>query len=158
MYGALTKKPTTLWVSGFKWDPKPRCGTLKKRNAEYWKCGHLLKNKTDNRPPHKVENMTMEEKVVLPKKLVKSLLEAMLHNQPTSACRHNQPTTEHRWVLALFESYGSWWGACYEHGLWHVSIAHNGVLDIDEVQACMPTICCHLLPHVNLATLNYALG
>ena len=77
MYGALCQKPTTLWTSGFTWVPKARCGTKKEDGRTYFKCKHL-KNKTNNQHPKKVENMGMEEKVLLPKDLVTSLLEAMV--------------------------------------------------------------------------------
>ena len=78
MYAAPCHKPTTLWITGFKWVPKPRCLTKKNKDS-YWKCEHLLKpGKRDNKHPQKVENMSMEEKVTLPKKLTKSLLNCMV--------------------------------------------------------------------------------
>ena len=49
---------------------------------------------------------------------------------------HNRERKHHQWLLALFESHGSWWGPCHERGVWHVAVAHNLVLDIDEVLGC----------------------
>ena len=36
------------------------------------------------------------------------------------------------WLLCLFESFGGWYSACAEQGIWHVAISYTGVCSIDE--------------------------
>ena len=140
MYGALHKKPTTLWLSGFHWVPKPRCGTLKvkkrvgsrRQSQLYWQCA-ALKNGRCTRHPHMVQNMQQEEKIQLPVSLVLSLLEAILshHGIPQILPMHETRSSPH-WLLALFESFGSWYPACAKFGIWHVAVSYTGVCAIDD--------------------------
>mgnify|MGYP001188658235 CR=1 FL=1 len=79
-YSASHKKPTTLWISGFDWQAKPACGTKRssaKPGQSHWRCSHL-KNGRVKKPPARVENMNMEEKIALPRPLVVSLIQPMV--------------------------------------------------------------------------------
>ena len=71
----------------------------------------------------------MEEKIELPVELVTGLLQACI--TPHGNLRGKRQAQE-GWVLALFESFGSWHPACETHGLWHVAVSYTGMCTIDE--------------------------
>ena len=140
MYGALHKKPTTLWLSGFQWVPKPRCGTKqvkkvgsrRQESQSYWKCAALKKSR-GTRHPNVIQNMQTEEKIQLPVLLVFSLLEAILsHHAIAHSLPMHETRSEPHWLLALFESFGSWYPACAKFGIWHVAVSYTGVCVIDD--------------------------
>ena len=138
MYGSNHMKPTTLWTNGFDWKPKPKCGTEKavqsgRSGDKTWKC-QALKDSGGTQHPHKVQNMAMEDKVPLPKPLVAPLLDNILRavGYGGKVRSTHVGKSQNHWLLALFESLGSWHPACASFGIWHVAISFVGVCHIDH--------------------------
>ena len=135
MYGSSHMKPTTLWTRGFTWKPRPKCGTRKRGTSRsrkrVWQCQALTRS-GDTRHPQKVQDMNMEDKIQLPTALVVSLLDCAMNTPDNKVLMAQYQTSKPPWVLALFESFGSWHPACAKFNVWHVAISYVGVSHIDE--------------------------
>lgn len=136
------KKPTTLWVQNFEFEPLPVCGSHPSA-----RCEQLEREGEHSARLGGDQSFSMHEKWHVPAKLCVSILESMAASR-AAACAQLLPHDRYNpsWYLSLFAGAGSFDNPCRQLGLIHVSVS------FDKPTSKVSSDCLHL--NKNLDRLN----